>query len=195
MPNTVRLHRVLATKPDKIYRAFIEADAIAKWLPPNGFSCTVHYLDAKVGGHPQDVIPQFYHGHEPFFRRKIFGARSRRALALHGQIRGSQFAGRNAGDGDAQASLRRHRADDRAGRHSRRHSGGGMLSRLAGFVAKSRQPRRARNQSIVKRAIAQMSASGARSGLGRKRMCGKACADPEYRKSWLTAQRLDTSVF
>jgi uncharacterized protein YndB with AHSA1/START domain len=50
MPNTVRLHRVLATKPDKIYRAFIEADAMAKWLPPNGFTCTVHSFDAKVGG-------------------------------------------------------------------------------------------------------------------------------------------------
>jgi uncharacterized protein YndB with AHSA1/START domain len=50
MPSTVRLHRVLATRPDKVYRAFIEADAIAKWLPPNGFTCTVHHLDAKVGG-------------------------------------------------------------------------------------------------------------------------------------------------
>ena len=50
MPNTVRLHRVLATKPDKVYRAFIEADAMAKWLPPNGFACTVHHLDPKVGG-------------------------------------------------------------------------------------------------------------------------------------------------
>jgi uncharacterized protein YndB with AHSA1/START domain len=50
MPNTVRLHRVLATKPEKVYRAFIEADAIAKWLPPNGFTCTVHHLDATVGG-------------------------------------------------------------------------------------------------------------------------------------------------
>ena len=50
MPNTVRLHRVLATKPDKIYRAFVEPDALAKWLPPNGFTCTVHHLEAKVGG-------------------------------------------------------------------------------------------------------------------------------------------------
>jgi uncharacterized protein YndB with AHSA1/START domain len=50
MPNTIRLHRVLATNPDKIYPAFIEADAMAKWLPPNGFACTVHHLDAKVGG-------------------------------------------------------------------------------------------------------------------------------------------------
>src|SRR5260370_16338222 len=50
MPNTVRLHRVLAAKPEKVYRALIEADALAKWLPPNGFACTVHQLDAKVGG-------------------------------------------------------------------------------------------------------------------------------------------------
>ena len=50
MPSTVRLHRVLATKPEKLYRAFIEADALAKWLPPNGFTCTVHHLEPKVGG-------------------------------------------------------------------------------------------------------------------------------------------------
>lgn len=50
MPNTVQLHRVLATRPEKVYRAFLEADALAKWLPPNGFTCTVHHLDPKVGG-------------------------------------------------------------------------------------------------------------------------------------------------
>ena len=50
MPNTVRLHRVLATRPDKVYRAFLEADALARWLPPNGFTCTVHQLEPRVGG-------------------------------------------------------------------------------------------------------------------------------------------------
>jgi len=50
MSNSVRLHRILTAKPDKVYRAFVEADAMAKWLPPNGFACTVHHLDAKVGG-------------------------------------------------------------------------------------------------------------------------------------------------
>ncbi len=50
MPNTVRLHRVLATRPEKVYRAFIEADALAKWMPPNGFACTVHHLEPRVGG-------------------------------------------------------------------------------------------------------------------------------------------------
>ncbi|MBA4492591.1 SRPBCC family protein [Paracoccus sp. S1E-3] len=50
MTGTVRLHRVLTASPQKIYRAFTEADAIASWLPPFGFLCTVHQLDAKVGG-------------------------------------------------------------------------------------------------------------------------------------------------
>ena len=50
MPSTVRLHRVIATSPNKLYRAFLEADAMAKWLPPNGFTCTVHHFEPKVGG-------------------------------------------------------------------------------------------------------------------------------------------------
>ena len=47
---TVRLHRVLRTTPEKLYRAFTEGEAMAKWLPPHGFTCTVHHLDARVGG-------------------------------------------------------------------------------------------------------------------------------------------------
>src|SRR3954447_3251305 len=50
MPGTVRLHRVLKTTPEKLYRAFLEADALAKWLPPDGFACTVHKLEPRVGG-------------------------------------------------------------------------------------------------------------------------------------------------
>jgi uncharacterized protein YndB with AHSA1/START domain len=48
--NTVRLHRVLRAPPERIYRAFLEAEAMAKWLPPNGFTGKVHQMDAKVGG-------------------------------------------------------------------------------------------------------------------------------------------------
>jgi uncharacterized protein YndB with AHSA1/START domain len=47
---TIRLHRVLRTSPEKVYRAFLEADAIGKWLPPFGFTCRVHHMDARVGG-------------------------------------------------------------------------------------------------------------------------------------------------
>ena len=47
---SIHLHRVLKTSPEKVYRAFLEGGALAKWLPPYGFTCTVHHLDAKVGG-------------------------------------------------------------------------------------------------------------------------------------------------
>jgi uncharacterized protein YndB with AHSA1/START domain len=50
MSNTVRFHRVLRTTPEKVYRAFLDGDAMAKWLPPNGFTGKVHQLDARVGG-------------------------------------------------------------------------------------------------------------------------------------------------
>src|SRR5215471_3705683 len=48
--NTIRLHRVLRAAPEKIYRAFLDPNAMAKWLPPNGFTAKVHQMDAKVGG-------------------------------------------------------------------------------------------------------------------------------------------------
>jgi uncharacterized protein YndB with AHSA1/START domain len=48
--NTVRLHRVLRAAPERVYRAFLDADAMTKWLPPHGFTGKVHHLDAKVGG-------------------------------------------------------------------------------------------------------------------------------------------------
>jgi len=48
--NTVRLHRVLRAPPEKVYRAFLEPEALSKWIPPNGFTGKVHHLEAKVGG-------------------------------------------------------------------------------------------------------------------------------------------------
>lgn len=50
MPNTVKLHRILRAPPERVYRAFLDPDALVKWLPPNGFTCKVHQLEAKVGG-------------------------------------------------------------------------------------------------------------------------------------------------
>lgn len=50
MPSAVRFHRVLRAPPERVYRAFLDADAMAKWLPPNGFTGRVHHLDAQVGG-------------------------------------------------------------------------------------------------------------------------------------------------
>lgn len=60
---TVRLHRVLRSKPERLYRAFLDADAMAKWLPPFGFTCKVHRLDARVGGTFEMSFTNFTTGH------------------------------------------------------------------------------------------------------------------------------------
>lgn len=67
MPNTVKLHRVLATRPEKVYRAFLEPDAIASWLPPFGFTCTVHELEAKEGGRHRMTFRNFTTGQSHSF--------------------------------------------------------------------------------------------------------------------------------
>ena len=60
---TIRLHRVLRADPERIYRAFLDADAMAKWLPPYGFTCKVHHMDAKVGGTFRMSFTNFSTGH------------------------------------------------------------------------------------------------------------------------------------
>lgn len=65
--STVRLHRVLRSTPDRVYRAFLDADALAKWLPPNGFTAKVHHLDAKVGGTFRMSFTNFSSGHSHSF--------------------------------------------------------------------------------------------------------------------------------
>jgi uncharacterized protein YndB with AHSA1/START domain len=67
MPNTVRLHRVLTARPEKVYRAFIEPHALAKWLPPNGFTCTVHHMEATVGGTYRMSFRNFTNGQSHSF--------------------------------------------------------------------------------------------------------------------------------
>src|ERR1041384_1857202 len=66
--NTVRFHRVLRAKPERIYRAFLDADAMAKWLPPNGFTGKVHQLDARVGGPYRMSFTNFSSGRSHPFR-------------------------------------------------------------------------------------------------------------------------------
>ena len=65
--NTVRLHRVLRTGPERVYKAFLDADAMAKWLPPYGFTCKVHQMDAKVGGTFRMSFTNFGSGHAHAF--------------------------------------------------------------------------------------------------------------------------------
>ncbi len=65
--HTIRLHRVLRAPPERIYRAFLDADAMAKWLPPHGFTGKVHHLDAKVGGSYRMSFTNLSTGHSHTF--------------------------------------------------------------------------------------------------------------------------------
>jgi uncharacterized protein YndB with AHSA1/START domain len=63
MSHTIRLHRVLRAPPERVYRAFLDAEALAKWLPPDGFTARVHHLDARVGGTFRMSFTNFGTGH------------------------------------------------------------------------------------------------------------------------------------
>ena len=65
--NTVRLHRVLKASSERVYRAFLDADAMAKWLPPNGFTGKVHHMEAKIGGSYRMSFTNFTTGHSHSF--------------------------------------------------------------------------------------------------------------------------------
>jgi len=67
MPGTVRLHRVFHAPPERVYKAFLDADGMAKWLPPNGFTCKVHHLEAKVGGRFKMSFTNFSSGNSHSF--------------------------------------------------------------------------------------------------------------------------------
>jgi uncharacterized protein YndB with AHSA1/START domain len=81
MPNTVRFHRVLRATPAKVYKAFLDPDAMAKWLPPNGFTGKVHHMDAKVGGTYKMSFTNFSTGRSHSFGGKYI------ELAPHERIR------------------------------------------------------------------------------------------------------------
>jgi uncharacterized protein YndB with AHSA1/START domain len=65
--HTIRLHRVLRATPERVYRAFLDADALAKWLPPHGFTGKVHHMDARVGGNYKMSFTNFSTGHSHSF--------------------------------------------------------------------------------------------------------------------------------
>ena len=71
MPSTIRLHRVLRATPERLYRAFIDADAMAKWLPPHGFTGKVHQMDARVGGTYKMSFKNFNTGNSHSFGGKF----------------------------------------------------------------------------------------------------------------------------
>lgn len=119
--NTVRFHRVLRATPERVYRAFFDADAKAKWLPPHGFTGKVHHLDAKVGGTYKMSFTNFTTGSSHTFGGTYL------ELVPHERIRYSdKFDDPNL-PGEMQVTIvaekgpLRHRTEHHAGGRSRRH--------------------------------------------------------------------------
>ena len=131
MPNTVRLHRVLAAKPEKVYRAFIEADALAKWLPPNGFACTVHQLDAKVRGARRISFRNFTTGNSHSFGGEYVELVPNERLRYTDKFDDPNLPGQLRVTVTLEASIRRYRAKHRPGRPAGCHPSRGVLPRLA----------------------------------------------------------------
>jgi uncharacterized protein YndB with AHSA1/START domain len=147
MPNSVHLHRVLAARPDKVYRAFLEPDALAKWLSPNGFACTVHKLEPAVGGSYSMSFRNFTTSQSHSFSGKYIELIPNQRLRYVDRFDDPNLTG----EIQVTVTLRpvgRHRAEHRAGRPAGHDSGGGVLSWLAGLAPKSRQTCRARHQSL-----------------------------------------------
>ena len=94
--STVSLHRVLRCPPQRLYKAFLDADAMAKWLPPNGFTGKVHQMDAKVGGSYKMSFTNFTTGKSHSFGGKYLELRAERAHPLHRQVRRPEPARRDA---------------------------------------------------------------------------------------------------
>ena len=91
--NTIRLHRVLRAAPERVYRAFLEADAIVKWLPPNGFTGKVHHLDAKVGGTYRMSFTNFANGGSHSFGGEYLELVSQERIRYTGKFDDPNLAG------------------------------------------------------------------------------------------------------
>jgi uncharacterized protein YndB with AHSA1/START domain len=80
MSSTIKLHRVIRAPAEKVYKAFLDADAMAKWLPPNGFTCKVHQLEAKVGGSYKMSFSNFTTGKSHSFGGKYLELKPRERI-------------------------------------------------------------------------------------------------------------------
>ena len=150
-PNTIRLHRVLRATPEKIYKAFLDPDAMAKWLPPNGFTGKVHQMDAKVGGTYKMSFTNFTTGKSHSFGGTYV------ELTPHERIRYTdKFDDPNL-PGEMQTTITLTKVscgtelEHRAGRCARCYSRRGMLSRLAGVARASCETSRARDSRLTRR--------------------------------------------
>ena len=131
--NTIRLHRVLLAAPDKIYRAFLDPEAMAKWLPPNGFTGKVHHMDAKVGGSYKMSFTNFTTGKSHSFGGTYVELTPHERIRYTDKFDDPNLPGEMQDD-HTEKGLVWNGTEHRAGRRARCHSRRSVLSRLAGIA-------------------------------------------------------------
>ena len=142
MPSTVQFQRVLRTTPERVYRAFLDADAMVKWLPPNGFTGKVHHIDARVGGSYKMSFTNFTTGKSHSFGGEYLELVPNERLRIRDRFDDPSLPGADDGDGHPEEGLGRDGDKHRAGRNPGRDSGRGVLSRLAGITCVADAARR-----------------------------------------------------
>ena len=149
--NTVRLHRVLQANAETIYRAFLDADAMSKWLPPNGFTGRVHQMDARVDGSYRMSFTNFTTRQSHSFGGKYVELMPYERIRYTAGVRRSCAPRCHANDGITARSVVWNRYDGRAGRHSRGDSRRVVLPRMATVARTACQARRGANRSVGSR--------------------------------------------
>ena len=152
--NTVRLHRIIATRPGKVYRAFLDADAMAalaatQWLRP----VYVYELEARVGGRFRMAFTNFGTGNGHSFGGEYLELVPDRKLRYTDRFDDPNLPRRDHRHGEFEGRGGRYRDPHRAGRHSRGDSGGGMLPGLAAIPRQTPAPGRAGNSRLSARAV------------------------------------------
>ena len=142
---TVRLHRVLRAPPERVYRAFLDADAMAKWLPPYGFTCKVQHMEAKVGGSYRMSFTNFTTGHSHAFGGEYLELLPFEQLRYTDRFDDPNLPGLMQTTVTLKAVSCGTEVERGAGRHSRAHSAGDVLSGLAGVAGPAGDAGRARD--------------------------------------------------
>ena len=134
MPNTIRLHRVFRASPEKIYRAFLEPDAKAKWLPPHGFTGKVHHSDARVGGTYKMSFTNFTTGQSHSFGGTYVELVPQQVIRYADTFDDPNLPGEMQVTIRLKEGLRRNRSQHCPGGCARCDSCGGVLSGMAGIA-------------------------------------------------------------
>ena len=137
--NTIRLHRVLKASPETVYRAFLDPDAMAKWLPPNGFTGKVHEMDARVGGAYKMSFTNFTTGKSHSFGGNYLELMPNERIRYTDKFDDPNLPGEIQVTITLKKVIVRDRTEHRAGGRARRDSRRDVLPRLAGIAHSPRE--------------------------------------------------------